>query len=196
MGTTFEEPSPEKLPQPGEIIDAFETSHKAFVESALRLHTLPSTTSLEDFERHAALAGQSITPFSTYSFFRESDTPVPLQTSVDKIADAAKELAVTALTINPLWIAAERYTDMDREQMIEVLSSEDEDAATRKAREICSSYNIAVASMKEGVLRSPNVAFFEKKQARRTELQERAIAFGILAAGTFLGTFLAQRRNK
>jgi sugar phosphate isomerase/epimerase len=195
-GTAFEVRGPGEVPQPGEFIDVFEVSHNALVQSALRLHELPSVTSLDEFKRNAASAGRSITPFSIHSFFRESETPVPLQASVDKIADAAKELAVTTLTINPLWIAAERYTDMDREQMIEVLSGEDKDAASREAREICSSYNIAVANMREGVLRSSSVALFEEKQAKRDELQERLIALSLVAAGTFLGTLFAQRRRK
>lgn len=195
MRTTFEERGPAELPTPSEVIGAFDTTHKALMESALSLNKEPTGVSLEEFQRRAVLAGQSVTPLSIRGFFREAG-PEPLGESVDRIIGAAKEVFATTLFINPLWSTGEKEASMESEEAIEALNDEDEDVAIKKAQELCKNYNVLVVNMQEALLRSPAVASLVTKQARKKEMLQGAFAMGVVGVGAFLGTYLAQRRKK
>jgi hypothetical protein len=197
METSFEEgDSIEQQPLPGEIIGAFESTHRSLVHSALRLHVSPTAETLVDFTSRADIAAISVGAFFVQNFFNKAETPIPLHLSVEVITNATEEIAEKTNIINPAWTAEAEYSEEDREKIIENLTGGDKDISAQEAQDLCNAYRMMVGNMKTGVLQSPNVSRFLKNQARKEQLREHAVGVGVAAIGTFLGAWLAQRRKK
>lgn len=197
MKTAFEEGGDaEQQPLPGEVIQAFESNHRALVHSALKLYASPSTEALANFINRADVATSSVGLFFMQNFFKEAETPIPLYLSVAAVTSATEEIAEKTRIINPSWVALAEYSDEDREKIIENLTEDDEDVSGQAVQNLCKNYGAMVGNMKEGVFQSPNVSRFLKNRARKEQLQGRAISVGVAAVGTFLGVWLAERRKK
>lgn len=198
MRTTFEEEGSfgEQRPLPGEVISIFQTNHRNLVHSALALHVHPSAEDLRRFSICTEIAANSLSPFFSEEFFRRAETRIPLELSVEAVTNATQEIAEKTRVINPGWTAVAEYTDEDREIILAKLTSIDDDVAKKEAMDLCNAYAMMIGNMKEGVIKSPHVSGFLKKQGRKAELKKHSINLGVAAVGTILGVWLTQRRKK
>lgn len=196
MRTSFEEGDDSQEPLPGEVIGQFENHHSGLVHSVLRLHASPTAEALTDFMNRADVAANCVGPFFTQDFFKDAETEIPLHQSVELLTNATEEIAEKTRLINPAWTAVAKYSEEERVRIIENLMSVDKDISSKEAQDLCNAYCAMVGNMKGGVLQSPNVVRFLKKEARKEELQKHAVSIGVAAIGTFLGVWLAQKRKK
>jgi hypothetical protein len=205
----------EQPPDPVEIVDDFEQSHRLMVAQALAAYASPSAEALEQVSELMKGCQEKIEPFKSTMFFRESNNQMYMSLALRSVVEAVQELYIDVKGMDRdhgemqiIMPGAQPYLAfcISEDGSIEVEPEflELEEGQRRPTPEeateaICDTYLAMLNEFELGLMNSDNVSIYlydlKESLERSKKRSELFKLYGGTVLAAFAGSMLANRIN-